>query len=108
MGGGRVGGDGGSVRIAGLSFSRGTAGFNVYRGITPAQLFRIATDQTVAAQFTDSGLPKLPVAPPDPNFDHANFYWRMELQPESAVTIHSATSVGNDSLQMTANRYTGM
>jgi hypothetical protein len=100
--------DGSGVTLAGLSFSPGTAGFNVYRGSTPAQLFQIATNQTVAAQFTDTGLPKLPVAPPDPNFDHANFYWRMELQPESAVTIHSASSVGNGSLQMTANRYSGM
>ena len=48
------------------------------------------------------------IAPLDPNFDHANFYWRMELQSESAATIHSATSVGNDGLQMTENRYRGM
>ncbi len=48
------------------------------------------------------------IAPLDPNFDHANFYWRMELQPETAVTIHSATSAGNDSLHMTENRYRGM
>jgi Putative phage tail protein len=100
--------DGSGVTLAGLSFSPGTAGFNVYRGVTPAQLFQIATNQTVAAQFTDTGLPKLPVAPPDPNFDHANFYWRMELQPEIAVTIHSPSSAGNDSLQMTVNRYNGM
>ncbi len=100
--------DGSGVTIGGLSFSPGTAGFNVYRGTTPAQLFQIATNQTVAAEFTDTGLPKLPVAPPDPNFDHANFYWRMELQPEGAVTIHSSNSVGNDSLHMTPNRYSGM
>src|SRR5207248_1502839 len=80
----------------------------VYRGSTPAQLFRIATDQPVAAEFTDTGLPKLAIAPPDANFDHANFYWRMELQPEVAATIHSASSVGNDSLHMTVNRYVGM
>ena len=38
----------------------------------------------VSDQFTDTGLPKQLAAPPDPNFDHANFYWRMELQPEAA------------------------
>ena len=32
----------------------------------------------------------------------------MELQPESGVTLHSATTVGNGSLQMTANRYQSM
>ena len=82
--------------------------FNVYRGSTPAQLFRIASNQAIAAQFTDTGLGKQLIAPLDPNFDHANFYWRMELQSESAVTIHSATTVGNDGLHMTANRYLGM
>src|ERR1022692_2721405 len=32
----------------------------------------------------------------------------MELQSETAVTVHSATSVGNDGLHMTANRYGSM
>jgi hypothetical protein len=100
--------DGSSVTLTGLSFAPGTSVFNVYRGSTPAQLFQIASNQAVAAQFTDTGLAKLAVAPPDPNFDHANFYWRMELQPEIAATIYSATSVGTDSLQMTTNRYRGM
>ena len=53
------------------------------------------------------GLEKQLVAPPDANFDHANFYWRMELQPEAAATLHSANSIGNDALQMTENRYRG-
>jgi hypothetical protein len=100
--------DGSSVTIGGLSFSPGTAGFHVYRGSTPAQLFRIASDQAIAGQFTDTGFNKELIAPLDPNFDHANFYWRMELQPESGSTIHSATSVGNDGLHMTENRYRGM
>ena len=100
--------DGSSVRIDGLSFSPGTAGFHVYRGSTPAQLFRIASNQPLAAQFTDTGSNKELIAPLDPNFDHANFYWRMELQSESAATIHSTSSVGNDALQMTENRYRGM
>ena len=97
-----------SVTLTGMSFSPGTSAFNVYRGTTPAQLFQIAANQAVAAQFADTGLPKQPVAPADPNFDHANFYWRLELQPEAAATIQSATSVGNSTLQMTANRYQGM
>jgi hypothetical protein len=91
-----------------LSFSPGTVSFDVYRGSTPAQLFRIASNQAIAAQFTDTGFNKHLIAAPDANFDHANFYWRMELQSENAVTIHSAASVGNDGLQMTANRYLSM
>jgi hypothetical protein len=100
--------DGSSVTIHGLSFSPGTAGFHVYRGSTPAQLFRIASNQAIAAQFTDTGFNKELIAPLDPNFDHANFYWRMELQSENAATIHGAASVGNDDLHMTENRYRGM
>lgn len=97
-----------SVTLNGLSFAPETAGFHVYRGSTPAQLFRIANDQPVATSFTDTGLAKQLVAPPDPNFDHANFYWRMEMQPEFSGTIHSATTVGNGTLAMAVNRYRGM
>ncbi len=50
--------DDSSVRIDGLSFSPGTAGFHVYRGSNPAQLFRIASNQALAAQFTDTGVGK--------------------------------------------------
>ena len=99
---------GSSVTLSGLSFAAGTSAFCVYRGSTPAELFRIASDQAPAVQFTDTGFAKQLIAPPDSNFDHANFYWRMELQPESAVTLHSPASVGNGSLQMTVNRYRGM
>ncbi|HEY1496052.1 MAG TPA: hypothetical protein VGF49_15980, partial [Candidatus Solibacter sp.] len=81
---------------------------HVYRGATPAQLFRIASNLAVAAQFTDTGLDKELIAPIDPNFDHANFYWRMELQPEAAATIHGAASIGNSDIHMTENRYRGM
>jgi hypothetical protein len=99
---------GSAVTLTGLSFDRNTAAFNVYRGASPAELFRIASGQTIAAQFTDPGLPPLSIAPPDPNFDHANFYWRMELLPEIAATLYSANTVGNATLNMTANTYAGM
>ncbi len=100
--------DGSSVVLSGLSFASGTATFNVYRGVTPAELFLIATAQPLAAQFTDTGFAVQPIAPPDPNFDHANFYWRMEQQPEEPATIHSATTIGNSTLQMDVNAYRGM
>ena len=95
------------VTLTGLSFAPGTTAFRVYRGVTPAQFFRIATDQSPANQFIDTGLAKELVAPPDSNFDHANFYWRMELQPEFPASIHSATSIGNSTLEMAVNRYRG-
>jgi len=97
-----------SVTLTGLSFAAGATGFNVYRGRTPAELFRIATDQAIAATFTDNGSAEQPIPPADPSYDHANFYWRMELQSERVATVYSATTVGNGGLQMAGNRYRGM
>jgi len=100
--------DGSSVTLTGLSFASGTAAFNVYRGTTPALMYRIASNQPPAAQFIDTGLANQLIAPPDANFDHANFYWRSELQPEIAVTAQTPASVANGTLQMAVNAYRGM
>jgi len=99
---------GGSKVTIGLSLPAGAAAFHVYRGITPAAMYRIASDQPLASEFVDSGLSDLLIAPPDVNFDHANFYWRMELQPEIGVTTHAPSGVGNATLAMDANAYRGM
>lgn len=99
--------DGSSVTLGGLSFAAGTATFNVYRGTTPQELFRIATGVAPAATFTDTGLAKQLAAPPDPNYDHANFYWRMELVPETAAAAFSTNTVANSALSMPENRYRG-
>jgi hypothetical protein len=99
--------DGSQVTLTGLSFAPGTAAFHVYRGETPAQLFRIASGCAVSDRFVDTGLPKMTIAAPDANFDHANFYWRMELQPEAAATAHTSTTIGNGTLAMAENRYRG-
>jgi hypothetical protein len=98
---------GSQATLSGLSFSPESAAFNAYRGTRPDDLLRIATAQPLSAQFTDTGLPQQLIAPPDVNFDHANFYWRQELQPEYAATLDSANTVGNASLQMTPNAYRG-
>jgi hypothetical protein len=96
-----------SVRLAGLSFSQGTLGFHVYRGPNPARLYRIASDQPVSSTFLDTGFAAQLVSPPDENFDHANFYWRLELQPEASATAHSEYTIGNDTLEMAADQYGG-
>jgi hypothetical protein len=100
--------NGSSVTLTGLSFTAGTAGFNVYRGSSPANLLRVASGQAVATTFTDGGLVDQLIPPPDADFDHANFYWRSELQPEVTVTTHSPTTIGNATLQMAVNGYVGM
>jgi hypothetical protein len=100
--------NGSSVTLTGLSFAAVTAGFNVYRGSSPANLLRVASGQAIATTFTDGGLTDQLIPPPDPDFDHANFYWRSELQPEVVVTAHSPTTIGNATLQMAGNAYVGM
>jgi len=100
--------DSSTVTLSSLSFPPGTSTFNVYRGTTPANLYRIATAQPLTAQFVDTGLPVELVAPADPYFDHANFYWRMEQQPEVAATVFSPTTIGNGTLSMAVNSYQGM
>jgi hypothetical protein len=100
--------NGSSVTLTGLSFGPGTSTFSLYRGNSPQQLFRIATGQQPIDHFTDFGLASELVASPDPNFDHANFYWRMEVQPELPASVHSAATIGNVESQMPLNRYRGM
>ena len=95
------------VTIVNLSFSSGTTSFHVYRGLNPAQLFRIANTLPTASQFTDSGASFQLIGPPDCNFDHANFYWLMELQPEQNVDIHSSITIGSSTLSMLPNEYAG-
>ena len=97
-----------AVSLTGLSFSPGnTAGFSVYRGSNPIQLLRIAHGQTVASSFADTGATAELVGPPDGNYNHANFYWRLELQPEENVEIHSATTIGKSGLGMLADNFKG-
>jgi len=96
------------VTLTGLSFGAGTRSFNVYRGDWPGKLLRIAAAQAVAAEFTDTGLAEELAPPPDANYDHANFYWRFELQPEYQATLASASTVGNETLAMNANAWRGM
>ena len=102
------GGETFSVELRKLSFDAGTVGFRVYRGHTPSQLVRIASVDGVSVQFIDTGSAVDAVqGPPDDNYDHANFYWRLELQTESAVSISSVNTVGCDSLHMMANELRG-
>jgi Putative phage tail protein len=95
------------VTLVSLSFSSSAVSFNVYRGLNPTQILRVASGVAIATQFVDSGLTVSLQGPPDPNYDHANFYWRLELQPPEAVSISSTTTVGNSTLNMVVNLYNG-
>ena len=96
-----------SVTLISLSFSSTAAAFHVYRGPNPIQLLRIASNVAIAQQFIDNGATPLLMGPPDYNYDHANFYWRLELQPPESVDIYSVTTVGNSTLNMLPAEYNG-
>ena len=96
-----------TVEINGLSFTTGTSSFSVYRGTLPARLFRIAAAQPVAASLTDTGLSAELTGAPDPNYDHANFYWRMEDTDEEFATTFGPDSVGSSLLSLTTNVLVG-
>ncbi len=97
-----------AVTLTGLSFSPGsTAGFSVYRGSNPIQMLRIAHGQPIANTFADTGAAAELIGPPDSNYNHANFYWRLELQPEVNAEIHSATTIGKSDLGMLPDNFKG-
>ena len=95
------------VALGGFSFSSGTAGFNVYRGLNPIEVLLIAGNVAVATGFTDSGAAATLQGPPDGDYDHANFYWRLELQPEIVANVFSAATIGNSTLGMLVNDFRG-
>lgn len=96
-----------AVRVRGLSFDPDAARMCVYRGSSPQQLDRIASDLPTAAEFVDVGFPSLFIPAPDPDYDHANFHWRFEERPAMQTTVASATTVGNSSLTMIHNEHRG-
>jgi putative tail protein len=95
------------VVIQKLSFPASASAFNVYRGVTPQTLYRIALAQTIGPVFIDSGLTPQPIGPPDASFDHANFYYRYQYAGPYPTTIHSANTIGWDSLGATSLVYSG-
>ena len=88
--------DANKVTLTGISLNSKTDSFNVYRGVTPQTLLRIATSLPPATSFSDSGATALLVSPPDENFSSAHFYWRLELEPEHTTNLFGASIIGND------------
>ena len=101
------GSDVNTVALTGLAFSADTQAFRVYRGATSLDVRRIAEQVALAQQFVDHGLLATSEVPPDPDFDHANFYWRYERNPPVAVTTSGALFVGSDTLSLLPNTQVG-
>jgi hypothetical protein len=102
-----AGGNTNAVRLNGLSFTLGTVSFSVYRGELPTRLYRIATGLPLAGEFTDTGLAAELTGAPDPSYDHANFYWRLEDTEEKFANITGPDVVGNNTLNLPEDAYVG-
>lgn len=100
-------GGGYAVQIPSLNASPEGQEIRVYRGASADVLYAIATLPASATSFTDEGLPYLPIALPDPNFDHANFYWRNELHPAAGVGFADNESVGFPTASWQQNEFQG-
>ncbi len=97
------------VTIGGLSFPKAASQFNVYRGTTPQQLYRInPAPLVIATQFTDIGAASLNIGPPDASFDHANFYYRYEIAGPFVADAFSSNPIGCSGLGATGINYGGM
>lgn len=96
------------VTLTNLSLPPSAASFNVYRGTNPQLMYRIASSQPVADTFSDDGRAAQPVGPPDANFQHANFYYRLELAGPLLCTSSSASTIGNSDMNATKLVYSGM
>lgn len=96
-----------TVRLDNLSFGPTATAFHVYRGPSPQQLVRIASTVALASSYVDAGGSSAIGVPADPHFHHANFYWRLELVPETVVVSATSTTVANASLGMIADEYRG-
>jgi hypothetical protein len=96
-----------AVTLEGIRCAKGSAGMRVYRGRTPGLLRRIAEVTPAANLFTDAGLAEGHQPPPDANFDHARFQWRMELMPETAADQYGAAMIGRTGLGMQTDEYAG-
>lgn len=96
------------VTISGLSFPRTAVQFNVYRGSTPQELYRIASSLPLSGAYTDSGAAPEQIGPPDASFDHANFYYRHEYAGPFVADVFSASTIGRSDMGAVSSAYSGM
>jgi hypothetical protein len=97
-----------TVTLKQLSFPSTAVTFNVYRGSSPQALYQISSGKAITTHFSDDGLTALPIGPPDPSFDHANFYYRNEYAGPFPVDISSANTIGFSSMGAVVNAYANL
>ena len=97
-----------SVMLNKLSFPSTAVSFNVYRGASPQALYQIKNGAQIANFFTDPGYPALSIGPPDPSFDHANFYYRYEYAGPYTADNVSGNTIGWSDMGAVPGAYVNM
>jgi hypothetical protein len=81
------------VTLNGLGAPQGAAGMRAYRGDSAYDLLYLSDIDASLNTWTDSGGSVSPMRPPDPRYDHADFYWRTELTALLEVASLSGTTL---------------
>jgi len=103
-----------TVTLMNLSFPASAVSYNVYRGNSPQVMYQIASGQSIShdplnpTQFSDDGLPPLPIGPPDASFDHANFYYRNEYGGPFLTDTYTFTTIGWANMHAVSGAYVNM
>ena len=94
-----------TVRLEGIRTGDSATSIRIYRGNSPLELLRIGEISAGTATFDDTGFSPQLAPPPDPNYNHANFYWRTQLFPETSVETAGEDSVANSRLLLPPDEY---
>ncbi len=95
------------VAIGGISLPSDTLAINLYRGASPQLVYRILS-RDPAPSVTDVGLVNQPAGPPDPNFDHANFFYRYEYAGPFITTLSTTNSIICQDMGATASAFSNL
>ncbi|MGO9240425.1 MAG: phage tail protein [Bryobacteraceae bacterium] len=95
------------VTLNGLAAPNGAAGMRVYRGDSAYDLLYLSDLDANLTTWTDTGGSVSPMRPPDPRYDHADFYWRTELTGELTVASIAGATLTIANASFTNGQFTG-
>ncbi len=96
-----------SVTVAGLTAPAGATAMRIYRGERAFDLLYLADIAAHSTSWTDSGGEVSPMRPPDPRYDHADFYWRAELTDQLVVEARSDDTIEVPDGKYEADQFAG-
>lgn len=96
-----------AVALRRLSFPASATGCRLYRGPYPQKLFLVGEFAGTPTEIVDTGLASQAVPPPNANYHHANFYWRVEKLPETTADTFSSHTIGSSLLTMNPDEFRG-